>query len=228
MTEARTSQTDLKERQGFFARIYADMTSGMLAGGWLKGQYLAPIMRSGITSGLVLEVGSGPGYLGLEWLKGTEGTTLKCLDIDENMIATARKHANEYGLSHRVEYIKADASQMPFEDEHFDAVFSNCSLHEWAHPEPILNEINRVLRPGGRYCIIDLRRDMKPRVKRFLWAQTQPEEMRPTCLSAIEASYTASEIGAMLDRTKLLGWDIDRNFWGLVISGQKPARTGIE
>ena len=228
MTEARTSQTDLKERQGFFARIYADMTSGMLAGGWLKDQYLAPIMRSGITSGLVLEVGSGPGYLGLEWLKGTEGTTLKCLDIDENMIATARKHANEYGLSHRVEYIKADASQMPFEDEHFDAVFSNCSLHEWAHPEPILNEINRVLKPGGRYCIIDLRRDMKPRVKRFLWAQTQPEEMRPTCLSAIEASYTAGEIRAVLSRTKLLGWDIDRNFWGLVISGQKPARTGIE
>ncbi len=139
--EERKPQTDLRKRQDFFSGIYDDMTSGMLAGGWLKAQYLAPIIRSGITSGLVLEVGSGPGYLGLEWLKSTEGTTLKCLDVDENMIATARKHANKYNLSHRVEYVKADASRMPFEDEHFDAVFSNCSLHEWAHPEPIINEV---------------------------------------------------------------------------------------
>ena len=222
MTEVRTPQTDLKERQNFFTRIYDDMTSGMLSGGWLKAQYLEPVIRSGITSGLVLEVGSGPGYLGLEWLKSTEGTTLKCLDINENMIATAREHASQCGLSHRVEYLKADASRMPFRDEHFDAVFSNCSLHEWAHPEPILSEINRVLRPGGRYCIVDLKRDMKPRVKRFLWAQTQPEEMRPTCLAAIEASYTAGEMRAMLARTGLQNWDIDENFWGLVISGQKP------
>jgi ubiquinone/menaquinone biosynthesis C-methylase UbiE len=183
-------------------------------------------MRSGITSGLVLEVGSGPGYLGLEWLQSTEGTTLKCLDIDENMIATARRHADKYGLLNRVEYIKADASRMPFADEHFDAVFSNCSLHEWAHPGPILSEINRVLRPGGRYCIVDLRRDIKPRVKRFLWAQTQPEEMRPTCLAAVEASYTADEMRAILARIELLGWDIAENFWGLVISGQKPSRAG--
>jgi len=224
MTEARTPQTDLKERRGFFSQIYDDMTHFMLTEGWLKAQYLVPIIRSGITSGLVLEVGSGPGYLGLEWLKSTEGTTLKCLDIDESMIATARKHANQYGLSDRVEYVKADASQMPFEDEHFDAVFSNCSLHEWAHPEPILNEINRVLRSGGRYCIVDLRRDMRPRVKRFLWAQTQPEEMRPTCLSAIEASYTVSEIQALLSRTKLQNWAIDKNFWGFTATGQKPAR----
>jgi ubiquinone/menaquinone biosynthesis C-methylase UbiE len=224
MTEARTPQTDLKERRGFFARIYDDMTHVMLNEGWLKAQYLAPIIRSGIISGLVLEVGSGPGYLGLEWLKSTEGTTLKCLDIDDSMIATARKHANQYGLSDRVEYVKADASQMPFEDEHFDAVFSNCSLHEWAHPEPILNEISRVLRSGGRYCIVDLRRDMRPRVKRFLWAQTRPVEMRPTCLSAIEASYTVSEIRAMLARTRLPNWDIAENFWGFTVSGQKPAR----
>ena len=225
MTEARTPQTDLKERRDFFARIYDDMTHVMLNEGWLKTQYLAPIISSGITSGLVLEVGSGPGYLGLEWLKKTEGTTLKCLDIDESMIATARKHANQYGLSDRVEYVKADASQMPFEDEHFDAVFSNCSLHEWAHPEPILNEISRVLRSGGRYCIVDLRRDMSPRIKRFLWTQTRPKEMRTTCLSAIEASYTVSEVSAMLARTKLLGGDIDENFWGFTISGQKLTRV---
>jgi ubiquinone/menaquinone biosynthesis C-methylase UbiE len=122
MTNSRTPQTDLKERQEFFACIYDDMTSVMLDGGWLKAQYLEPIIRAGVISGSVLEVGSGPGYLGLEWLKSTKGTILTCLDIDDNMIATARKHATLYGLSDRVRYIKADASQMPFEDKHFDAI----------------------------------------------------------------------------------------------------------
>jgi len=224
VTDSRTPQADLKEREGFFARVYDDMTCSMLDGGWLQAQYLEPVIRAEITSGLVLEVGSGPGYLGLEWLKSTRDTTLRCLDIDKHMIAIARKHANQYGLSSRVEYIMADASQMPFEDRLFDSVFSNCSLHEWAHPEPILDEINRVLKPGGRYCIVDLRRDIKPRVKQFLWARTQPEEMQPTCLAAIEASYTASEIVVMLGRTKLLNWHIDTNFWGLIISGRKPMR----
>jgi ubiquinone/menaquinone biosynthesis C-methylase UbiE len=137
------------------------------------------------------------------------------------MIATATKHAGKHGLSHRVEYVKADASRMPFANEYFDAVFSNCSLHEWTNPRPILNEINRVLKPGGRYCIVDLRRDMKPRMKKFLWSITQPEEMRPTCLSAIEASYTAAEMRAMLKSTELGNWTVDENFWGIIVSGQK-------
>lgn len=221
MTESRKPQTDITEREGFFIGIYDDMTSGMLAGGWLKDQYLEPIISAGITSGRVLEVGSGPGYLGLEWLRNTEGTSLKCLDIDENMIATARRHAAKYNMSHRVEYIKADAGKMPFQNDYFDAVFSNCSLHEWAVPGPILDEIHRVLRPGGRYCIIDLRRDVRPRVKQFLWAQTMPEEMRPTCLAAIDASYTLSEITAVLRETALQNWRVDKKFWGLVISGRK-------
>ena len=222
MIERRIPQTDLKQREESFTRIYNEMTGGLLDMGWLKTQYLEPVIRAGVASGLVLEVGSGPGYLGLEWLKSTEGTTLTELDIDGDMIATARRNAIECGLAERVVYTKADASRMPFEDEYFDAVFSNCSLHEWVHPEPILNEIARVLKPGGNYCIVDLRRDMKPRVKRFLWLNTQPEEMRPTCLSAIEASYTVDEMKAMLARTKLQNWNIERNFWGLIISRQIP------
>ena len=81
------------------------------------------------------------------------------------MIAIAQRNAGEYGLADRVEYVKGDARNMPFEDAYFDAVFSNGSLHEWAHPEDILNEIARVLKPGGRYCISDLRRDMNPLVE---------------------------------------------------------------
>ena len=44
------------------------------------------IIKSGIDTGLALEVGPGPGYLGLEWLSKTRGTTLRGLEISRNMI----------------------------------------------------------------------------------------------------------------------------------------------
>lgn len=223
MTDSRTPQIDLGERGDFFTHIYDEMTYGMFDTGWLKSQYLEPVIRAGVSSGLVLEVGSGPGYLGVEWLKSTEGTALRGVDINERMIATARRRAGGSGLGERVEYIKADASRMPFEDGFFDGVFSNCSLHEWVNPDPILDEIARVIKPGGKYCIVDMRRDMKPRVRHFLWLKTQPEEMRPTCLSAIAASYTVSEMKAMLTKSKLANWHVKKNFWGLIIAGQKPS-----
>ena len=164
---------------------------------------------------------SGPGYLGLEWLKKTTGTYLKGLDISENMIEIATQNAREYGFRDRVEYVRGDACEMPFEDAFFDAVFSNGSLHEWARPDEIINEIGRVLKPGGRYCITDMKRNMSPFVKSFLWIMAKPRNIRPYLVSSINAAYTKGEIEELLSGTKLSGWQIDENPIGLTISGRK-------
>ena len=158
-----------------------------------------------------------PGYLGLEWLKKTEGTRLKGLEISSDMIVLAKNNAAEYGLSERVEYYQGDAKKMPFEDGHFDAVFSNGSLHEWQHPEMIFNEIARVLKTGGRYLISDLRRDMIAPARWFLWLTVKPREMRPGLITSINASYTLPEIKAILARTELKGWQVSQNPLGIVI-----------
>jgi ubiquinone/menaquinone biosynthesis C-methylase UbiE len=47
----------------------------------------------------------------------------------------------EYGFKRRVEYVSGDAREMPFDDNSFDAVFTNGSLQEWAEPRNIFNEI---------------------------------------------------------------------------------------
>lgn len=57
------------------------------------------VLKAGIMQGLALEVGLGPGYLGLEWLKKTEGTRLKALEISPDMITIAERNAKEYGPS---------------------------------------------------------------------------------------------------------------------------------
>jgi ubiquinone/menaquinone biosynthesis C-methylase UbiE len=188
--------------------------------GWIETKQ---ILQAGINSGLALEIGPGPGYVGLEWLKKTEGTHLKALEISEAMIALAQHNSAEYGFLDRVEYVKGDAQRMPFKDNYFDAVFSNGSLHEWAHPEDILNEIARVLKPKGKYYISDLRRDINILAKWFLWLMCQPKNMRPGLMTSINAAYLATEIETMLAKTRLEGWYVKNEMLGIVITGQKPA-----
>jgi ubiquinone/menaquinone biosynthesis C-methylase UbiE len=72
------------------------------------------ILKSRIDLGCVLEIGPGPGYMGLDWLEKTEGTTLKGLDISQEMVALATKNAKDHGLDSRAEYTVGDASNIPF------------------------------------------------------------------------------------------------------------------
>jgi ubiquinone/menaquinone biosynthesis C-methylase UbiE len=219
MVKQRIPETDHGIVGEFNTQTYDDMMRRMRDKGWIETSL---IIGTGIRSGLALEVGPGPGYLGLEWLKNTEGTTLQGMDISEDMLEIARRNAAEYGLTDRVKYVKGDARKMPFENNYFDAVFTNGSLHEWSYPEKIMDEIARVLKPGGRYCISDMRRDMSPLMKWLMYAMARPKDIRPGLISSINASYTIGEIEAMLLKTQLKGYRVAKNLLGIVISGQKP------
>lgn len=227
MVKPRISETDHGITGEITTRMYDVMMRKMRDKGWIETNL---ILNQGISSGLALEIGPGPGYLGLEWLKRTQGTQLQGLEISEDMIALACKNAVEYGLSDRVKYYIGDAQQMPFKDGAFDAVFTNGSLHEWSNPVFILNEIARVVKPGGKYLISDLRRDMNPAIKGFLWLTVEPKEMRLGLISSLNASYTIAEIREMLLLTKLQDWQVSQNPFGIVISRQKAIKwqvTGI-
>ena len=219
MTKPRIPETDSGITGEVETQMYDIMMRNMRDRGWIETNL---ILKEGVSSGIALEIGPGPGYIGLEWLKKTNGTRLKGLEISNDMIALTRKNATEYGLSDRVEYFQGDAKKMPFEDGHFDAIFTNGSLHEWAHPEMVFNEIARVLKPGGKYVISDLRRDMIAPIRWFLWLMCKPKEMRPGLITSINSSYTISEIREILLRTKLQGWQARKNPLGIVITGQKP------
>ncbi len=191
MVKPRIVETDEGIQGEFNVQIYDKMMRKMRDRGWLETKL---ILNAGIEQGLALEVGPGPGYLGLEWLKSTQATNLKGLEISPDMIAIAERNAKEYRLEGRVQYIKGDAQEMPFNDNTFGAVFTNGSLHEWSDPASVFNEIHRVLRPSGKYCISDLRRDMNPLVKWFMKAVTKPKEIKPYLISSINAAYTIQEI----------------------------------
>jgi ubiquinone/menaquinone biosynthesis C-methylase UbiE len=218
MTKPRIPETDQGIQDQPTVAAYDEMQRHLLSRGWIRTKAL---FDHGMTGGHAIEIGPGPGYLGLEWLKHTEGTRLTGLDISQEMIALAARNVETYGLTGRVTYRLGSGDLLPFEDCSFDLAFSNGSLHEWQHPQQTLDEIGRVLKPGRKYLISDLRRDMSWFLKSFLWLETRPTSIRPGLLTSIAAAYTPSELRLMLADTSLKDGRVESNPFGITIVGDK-------
>lgn len=97
--------------------------------------------------GRTLEVGCGSARLSA-WLS-QKGFCCYCLDNSRQALRVAK--ANFGLLRTDGEFILADALRLPFKDNLFDVVMSTGLIEHFAHPVPLLQEMNRVLRVGGRF-----------------------------------------------------------------------------
>lgn len=217
MFKERIPETDEGIQDEFIVEIYDLMQRNLRDMGHLP---VEDYMKAGINSGEVLELGPGPGYLGLEWLKGTENTRLTGVEISPGMILKAEKNAGEYGLSERVNYVKGNVMDIPLDDNLFDGVFSNGSMHEWEDPVAVFDEIARVLKPGGLFCITDLRRDLSPEIYDLMYGACKPEGIRPGFRTSVMAAYIPGELEALLGRSKLSAWKVIGHPYGLIIAGK--------
>ena len=110
----------------------------------------------------VLDVGCGRGQLSI-LLAVRHGLRVTGIDVDPDEIARAELNARSAvadATTHAVAdpaFLVADAADMPFEDGSFDLVTSTFSMHHWSDPVAGLGEVRRVLAPGGRALIWDLR-----------------------------------------------------------------------
>ena len=214
----RVVETNEGIQGDFNVTIYDKMQRRLRDKGWIETN---SIITFGINSGLSLEIGPGPGYLGLEWLKKTKNSYLKCAEISSDMLKIAKINAKEYHLEDRVEYKKGKAEEIPFQDDLFDAVFTNGSLHEWPDPIKAFNEIFRVLKKRGKFFISDLKRDMNLFMVWFLKMNTKPKEIIPGLISSINAAYIKTEIINILNKTSLKDATVSENMIGIQIKGIK-------
>jgi ubiquinone/menaquinone biosynthesis C-methylase UbiE len=209
------------EQEGVLGELtvqsYDKMMKKLMDKGYLD---TSTIIKSGIVGGTVLEIGPGPGYLGIDWLQKTTDTFLKAIDISPDMLAMAKHNAKEYGFENRTEYTLGNAKEMPYSDETFDAVFTNGSLHEWNEPQKIFSEIYRVLKKDGIYCITDLRRDIMF-FARIMLQIIIPKDRKKGFLSSLYASYTKNEIINLIKDTKIEKSKINSALWTIEILGKK-------
>ncbi|EEB73756.1 class I SAM-dependent methyltransferase [Thermococcus sp. AM4] len=108
--------------------------------------------------GRVLDLACGVG--GFSFLLEDHGFEVVGVDSSELMLERAREYAKE--KRSRVQFVKADAQELPFENDSFDYVlFIGDSVVHFSPTElnRVFKEIRRVLRPGGRLIMhfLDLR-----------------------------------------------------------------------
>ena len=106
-----------------------------------------------ISSGVqVLDVGCGTGIYTQELLM--KGARVIGMDISPEMLSIAKYKTERFG--DQVCFLEADAGNMPFPDSQFDVVVSVTAMEFFSEPRTCLQEMYRVLRPGGHMVVATL------------------------------------------------------------------------
>jgi ubiquinone/menaquinone biosynthesis C-methylase UbiE len=99
---------------------------------------------------LLLDIACGRGGPGL-WVASQTGSSVVGVDISPTAIADAAERAGRLGLARRSRYVTGDFSAIPLDDQTVDAVMCIDALIFATDKSVAIDEIARVLRPGGRF-----------------------------------------------------------------------------
>jgi demethylmenaquinone methyltransferase/2-methoxy-6-polyprenyl-1,4-benzoquinol methylase len=105
---------------------------------------------------VVLEPGFGTGQALMALAVGVgESGRVAGIDISEGMLDHARRRLEHHGLAERVHLRLGSATELPYRDSTFDAVFMSFTLELFADDQipTVLAECVRVLKPTGRLCV---------------------------------------------------------------------------
>lgn len=168
------------------------------------------LRMGGNIHGCVLEVGCGRG-VGAEVILQQVGVTkVHAFDLDPFMVSLAQKHLKKY--SSRIKIWVGDVAKIPSESDTYDAVFDFGIIHHVPNWKIAIQEIFRVLKPGGRFYGEEVYRD-------FILNQIVRKILR----HPLENRFNHAEFSLAL---KSQGFDIIsahslRNYFGWFVA-QKP------
>lgn len=107
----------------------------------------------------ILDVACGTGDVTFDLNNRFAQAEIIGLDLSEKMLEIARKRLAESAvplITHRIKFEKGDCLKLRFDDNSFDLVTVAYGVRNFEHLLKGLREMTRVLRPGGRICIIEL------------------------------------------------------------------------
>ena len=152
----------------------------------------------------VIDLGSGAGN-DCFVARHETGPTGKVIGIDftESMINKARKNAEKLGYNN-IEFRYGDIEEMPLSDNIADVIVSNCVLNLVPDKEKVINEIARVLKPGGHFSISDI-----------VLIGELPEALRQ------DAEMYAGCVAGAIQKDEYLGYIAQNGFKDITIQKEK-------
>ena len=139
--------------EGIMAKWYAANTAEMMKDYVDLARRVAAELPEGSR---VLEVAPGPGYFCTELAKLGQ-YSITGMDISRTFVRMAQQRADAAGL--KANFVHGSASNIPFPAASFDLLLCRAAFKNFAQPVPALREMCRVLSPGGRGLIIDMKGD---------------------------------------------------------------------
>ena len=134
------------------------------------------------------------------------GAHVVAADFSAGMIEVGRKrHAHNANI----EFVQADATKLPFEDNEFDAVTISFGLRNVVEPKKALAEFYRVTKPGGRVVICEFSTPPLSLVRRSYFAylnHVMPRVVRLASSNAEAYDYLGESIAAWPTQPVLSGW----------------------
>lgn len=183
------------------------------------------IEETGISQGLLLDIGCGGGHLGIAMAKKGE-YMVGMMDPSPDMLKIATKNIKEAGLTHRIHVVKGNAENIPLPDESVDLAVSRGSVFFWEDQAAAFKEIHRILKPSGMAYIgggfgsatirDDIVRKMKERNKGYDdWKQKMDERIGP---DAVPRFIRVLESSGVPDFT--VSHDSGKGLWIIIRKGE--------
>lgn len=158
-----------------------------------------------ITSGAVLDVGCGPGWVSIH--TSANNAELDCVGIDTNpeMVGFAERNA---GGRLNCTFKVMDAAEIVYPDATFDRVVGVQTMHHWTAPDAIVAELRRVLKPGGWCDLLDADADSKGIDGWIARTGGWPPDF---WVRRMWRKYSLGQEGfdAMVARCRALDWDVE-------------------
>ncbi len=141
----------------------------------------------------VLDVGCGGGQHAVHIAGRRPDLRVTGLDLSPELVRRARRLAAKTGVVDRVEFVQGDALKLDFRDQDFDHVYCAGSIKHWPDQGRGLEECLRVLRPGGRFLVMEADRSCRfSDVRSWTHDTRTPRLLRPA-LHAYFRTYIAGQ-----------------------------------
>jgi demethylmenaquinone methyltransferase/2-methoxy-6-polyprenyl-1,4-benzoquinol methylase len=103
----------------------------------------------------VLDIATGTGDLAIQFAEKTDAKRIVGLDLSDGMLKVARKKVAGKPFADKIEFVQGDSEALPFDDNSFDAITVSFGIRNFENLEKGLSEIQRVLKDGGIFVILE-------------------------------------------------------------------------